>query len=48
MESLAPGGVVIRVVARTRPQEQWRVARELRVRVKGALDAAGIAAPHPT
>jgi small-conductance mechanosensitive channel len=45
VESLAPGGVVIRVVARTRPQEQWRVARELRLRVKGALDAAGIAAP---
>jgi small conductance mechanosensitive channel len=45
VESLGPGRVVIRVVARTRPQEQWRVARELRSRIKGALDAAGIAAP---
>jgi moderate conductance mechanosensitive channel len=45
VESLGSGRVVIRVVARTRPQEQWRVARELRSRIKGALDAAGIAAP---
>ena len=45
VESLAPGRVVIRVVARTRPQEQWRVERELRVRIKAALDEAGIALP---
>jgi len=45
VESVSPGRVVIRVVARTRPQEQWRVARELRLRVKAALDAAGIAVP---
>jgi moderate conductance mechanosensitive channel len=45
VESLGPGRVVIRVVVRTRPQEQWRVARELRLRVKAALDAADIAAP---
>jgi small conductance mechanosensitive channel len=45
VESMGPGRVVIRVVARTRPQQQWRVARELRLRVKEALDAAGIAAP---
>jgi small conductance mechanosensitive channel len=45
VEALAPGRVAIRVVTRTRPQEQWRVARELRLRVKAALDAAGIAAP---
>src|SRR5829696_2905145 len=43
VESLAPGRVVIRVVARTRPQEQWRVERELRVKIKAALDEAGIA-----
>ena len=34
-----------RVVARTRPQEQWRIERELRVRIKVALDEAGIALP---
>lgn len=45
VESLAPGRMVIRVVARTRPQEQWRVERELRVRIKAALDEAGIALP---
>jgi small conductance mechanosensitive channel len=37
--------VVIRVVVRTKPQEQWRVERELRTRIKAALDAAGIALP---
>jgi len=45
VESLAPGRVVIRVVVRTRPQEQWRVERELRIRIKSALDEAGIALP---
>jgi moderate conductance mechanosensitive channel len=45
VESLAPGRVVIRVVVRTRPQEQWRVERELRARIKAALDEAGIALP---
>jgi small conductance mechanosensitive channel len=45
VESLAPGRVVIRVVVRTRPQEQWRVERELRVRIKAALDEAGIELP---
>jgi len=45
VESLAPGRVVIRVVVRTRPQEQWRVERELRVKIKAALDEAGIALP---
>jgi small conductance mechanosensitive channel len=45
VESLAPGRVVIRIVVRTKPQEQWRVERELRTRIKTALDAAGIALP---
>ena len=45
VESLAPGRVVIRIVVRTRPQEQWRVERELRTRIKAALDEAGIALP---
>jgi small-conductance mechanosensitive channel len=45
VESLAPGRVVIRIVVRTRPQEQWRVERELRARIKAALDEAGIALP---
>ncbi len=45
VESLAPGRVEIRVVARTQPQQQWRVERELRARIKAALDTAGIAPP---
>jgi small conductance mechanosensitive channel len=45
VESLAPGRVVIRVVVRTQPQQQWRVERELRTRIKTALDGVGIALP---
>ena len=45
VESMAPGQVIVRVVIRTQPQAQFRVGRELRLRVKAALDAAGIAAP---
>jgi small-conductance mechanosensitive channel len=45
VESLAPGRVVMRVVVRTQPQEQWRIERELRKRIKAALDEAGIALP---
>jgi small conductance mechanosensitive channel len=45
IESLSSERVVIRVVMRTRPQEQSRVARALRSRVKAALDDAGIAVP---
>ena len=45
VESLDPGRVVIRVVVRTQPQQQWRVERELRTRIKAALDAVGIALP---
>jgi small conductance mechanosensitive channel len=45
VESMAPDRVVLRVVARTRPQEQAQVARALRARIKAGLDAAGIAAP---
>jgi small-conductance mechanosensitive channel len=43
IESLSPDRVVLRVMVRTRAQEQERVARALRARVKQALDEAGIA-----
>jgi moderate conductance mechanosensitive channel len=43
IESLSPERVVLRVMVRTRAQEQERVARALRARVKQALDEAGIA-----
>jgi small conductance mechanosensitive channel len=35
--------VTMRMVARTAPLRQWEVEREMRARVKTALDAAGIA-----
>jgi hypothetical protein len=34
--------VTMRIAARTAPLHQWEVAREMRARVKAALDAAGI------
>ena len=43
IESLSPERVVLRVMVRTRAQEQERVARALRAREKQALDEAGIA-----
>jgi len=42
IENLDGGAVVIRVQARTAPQRNFEVARELRRRIKGALDDAGI------
>lgn len=45
VESLTPGRVVVRVTVRTRPQQNLSVERELRARIKAALDEAGIAMP---
>jgi len=45
VEALGAARAILRVVVRTRPQEQWRVARELRLRIKTAFDAAGIEMP---
>jgi small conductance mechanosensitive channel len=42
VEELGPGGIRVRLVAKTRPLEQWKVARELRARLKVAFDRAGI------
>jgi small conductance mechanosensitive channel len=42
VENLGPEGVTIRLVVKTQPSEQFKVLRELRVRIKAALDAAGI------
>jgi small-conductance mechanosensitive channel len=43
VEELGPAGIRVRLVAKTRPLEQWNVARELRARLKVAFDQAGIA-----
>jgi moderate conductance mechanosensitive channel len=47
VESIALDNVLIRLVVKTAPLERWSVSRELRARIKPALDAAGIASPKP-
>ena len=47
IERLGADGVAIRLVVKTDPAEQWTVARELRLRIKEALDEAGIEIPFP-
>ena len=42
VEQVTNDQVVIRLGVKTRPLEQWRVARELRVKVKAGLDSAGV------
>lgn len=39
--------VVIRMVLKTLPGEQWKVSRELRKRIKAVFDAEGIEIPFP-
>jgi moderate conductance mechanosensitive channel len=45
VEELGVDRILIRLVVKTRPLEQWNVARELRARIKAAFDAAGIVMP---
>ncbi len=47
IERLGADGITIRLVVKTDPAEQWAVARELRLRIKEALDEAGIEIPFP-
>jgi len=46
VESMAGGVVTIRIIAKCAPNESFPVSREIRERVKAALDAAGIGAPQ--
>ncbi len=46
VEALAADGVTIRLVVKTLPAAQFNVLRELRVRIKHALEAAGIEIPY--
>src|SRR6476469_4366059 len=48
VESMTREETVIRMVARTRPGEQWRVARELRRRIRERLDHLDIGTHEPT
>jgi small-conductance mechanosensitive channel len=47
VESLGPHSVVIRLVVKTLPSDQYAVSRELRERLKAAFDVAGIEIPYP-
>ena len=47
VENLGADGIAIRLVVKTAPLEQWKIARELRVRIKMAFEEAGIEIPFP-
>ncbi len=47
VERWDPDGIVMRLVLKTAPLEQWRVAREMRERIKDRFDAEGIEIPLP-
>lgn len=45
VQSMSAEGIVVRVTLKTAPLEQWRVAREMRERVKDRFEAEGIEMP---
>ena len=47
IQNLGASGVAIRLAVKTEPSMQWATERELRLRIKEALDAAGIEIPFP-
>lgn len=47
VEELGASGVRVRIFGKVKPMEQWAFARELRKRLKEALDEAGIEIPYP-
>jgi len=47
VQSLGPAGITIRLVAKTKPLEQWRITRVMRERIKTEFDREGIAVPPP-
>ena len=47
VEDFGADGITIRLVVKTQPSEQFKVLRELRLRLKPALDDAGIEIPYP-
>lgn len=47
VQELGASAITLRMVVRTDPQAQWRVERQLRLRLKEAFDAAGISIPYP-
>ena len=47
VEQLGANGVMLRLVVKTTPSQQWRVSRELRERIKVAFEEEGIEIPFP-
>jgi len=47
VQALGASSVAIRLAVKTEPSQQWAVERQLRLRLKEALDAAGIEIPFP-
>lgn len=47
VQDLGASAVALRLVVKTEPSQQWAVERELRMRLKVALDEAGIEIPFP-
>jgi len=47
VESITAEGITLRLQVRTTTSEQWRVARELRLRIKERFDADGVRTPPP-
>lgn len=45
IESVTAEALIVRLTVKTRSADQWAVARELRLRVKLALDALGVSVP---
>ncbi len=47
VEALEHDAILIRLVAKTKPLQQWAVARELRERIKRTFDEHGVEIPFP-
>lgn len=47
VQELGSSSVVIRIIAKTIPLQQWSVERELRKRIKETFDERGIEIPYP-
>jgi small conductance mechanosensitive channel len=47
VQELGESGITIRVVARTKPMEQWNVERQLKRQIKERFDQLGIEIPFP-
>jgi moderate conductance mechanosensitive channel len=47
VEQITADAVVLRLTVKTRPGEQWRVGRELRLRIKERLDSAEVELAYP-